>query len=114
MCNTSKKYNCPNCGAPIEHSAVCPYCGTRLEWIPTISTVEVKISKARIKPVRSKLSVPMYLTRECKEINERWIRDALLSAMKEDLISSMTVEEHINIESLDKVFVGELMISEWK
>lgn len=29
-----RKYNCPNCGAPIGYSSICPYCGTTLFWLP--------------------------------------------------------------------------------
>lgn len=30
-------YNCPNCAAPIGYHEVCPYCGTALYWMPTVS-----------------------------------------------------------------------------
>lgn len=29
-------YNCPNCAAPIGYHEVCPYCGTALDWTPTV------------------------------------------------------------------------------
>lgn len=32
---SDRKYNCPNCGAPIGYTELCVYCGTRLHWIPT-------------------------------------------------------------------------------
>ena len=31
----NKKYNCPNCGAPIGYDEKCAYCGTLLNWVPT-------------------------------------------------------------------------------
>ena len=31
----NKRYNCPNCGAPIGYAEKCAYCGTLLNWIPT-------------------------------------------------------------------------------
>lgn len=36
----AKKYNCPNCGAPIGYSDKCEYCGTALNWIPMKHIVE--------------------------------------------------------------------------
>ena len=32
----SKQYNCPNCGAPMGYAEKCEYCGTLLNWIPTM------------------------------------------------------------------------------
>ena len=42
-----KIYNCPNCAAPIGKDDICPYCGTRLRWVPfieqTIKTVYMNV-----------------------------------------------------------------------
>ena len=42
------KYNCPNCAAPIGYHEVCPYCGTALDWVPTVH-MTLKAEKRNIR-----------------------------------------------------------------
>ena len=51
-----KRYNCPNCGAPIGYSDTCQYCGTRLNWIP-FTSVKVEICPKTIVPLETKMIV---------------------------------------------------------
>lgn len=41
-------YNCPNCSAPIGYNEVCPYCGTALDWVPTVN-MTIKVEKSGIR-----------------------------------------------------------------
>ena len=41
-------YNCPNCAAPIGYHEVCPYCGTALDWVPTVH-MTLKVEKRNIR-----------------------------------------------------------------
>ena len=52
-----KRYNCPNCGAPIGYSEICQYCGTRLNWIP-FTGVKIEIAPKTIIPLKSVVKIP--------------------------------------------------------
>lgn len=45
-------YNCPNCSAPIIYNEVCPYCGTALDWVPTVH-MTLKTEKREIRKCRA-------------------------------------------------------------
>ena len=71
-----KIYNCPNCAAPIGKDDICPYCGTRLRWIPfverEIKTVYMNVQKVGVEQrVRRDLSEFM----SPDQINEMTERD---------------------------------------
>ena len=54
----SNRYNCPNCSAPIGMNEICPYCGTRLGWVPYIAPVEIKIAPMKLNRLVVKGFVP--------------------------------------------------------
>ena len=74
----SKKYSCPNCGAPIGYGDRCAYCGTHLEWEPICA--KYVLDRPNIKKLISDIRV-----------NEEHIRMGLVTEerIKRDLIEQM-------------------------
>ena len=53
------KYNCPNCAAPIGYHEVCPYCGTALDWVPTVH-MTLKVEKRNIRKCVAIVPAPIH------------------------------------------------------
>ncbi len=64
----SDKYNCPNCGAPIGYTERCAYCGTVLNWIPTVHVVyETAVYTKRV--LQAQACVPVEDVEHIGEVN---------------------------------------------
>ena len=87
----AKKYNCPNCGAPIGYSEVCSYCGTRLNWVP-FTSVKVEICPKKIVNLDAAVAVP-FSAKEYLPPDEydRMVQKALVSKLAEGIPKFMQV-----------------------
>ena len=77
-----RKYNCPNCGAPMDYAEICPYCKTRLNWFPT---VEISYIPARFSQARIEARAKVYLEDLKNGLKERTVLDNLRLQLAEHI-----------------------------
>ena len=108
-----EKCNCPNCGAPIAYEPRCPYCGTKLNWIPTIN---VQVVQARVVPVRARMRIPMWVMHDkslAQEVlEENKIRSRMIDLMRVELAKTMKLCKAYDLEKMDIVYTGELLVED--
>ena len=60
LLRNKKKYNCPNCAAPITNYEKCEYCGTLIDWMP-VSRCEIVYSHKKLVPLTVVVRTPSEL-----------------------------------------------------
>ena len=100
-----KIYNCPNCAAPIGKDDICPYCGTRLRWVPFIENT-ITVAYMNVQEISAECRVRDYgcWTGEfSKEEAKRQAIHDLRQKFVDILPNIMTIEE-----KLDRIY-GEIV-----
>lgn len=90
-----RKYNCPNCGAPIGYSEFCSYCGTRLDWMP-FTSVKVEICPKKIVTLKAVVEVPFSAKEYLDPVEyNRMVMRQLVDKLAEG------IPEYIDVASMD-------------
>ena len=80
----SRRYNCPNCGAPINRNSYkCLYCGTEYEWVPMVT---ITTAAANVRTLRGNASASDDVIRFMSD------KRSLLSQVEDMIIDSMRPE----------------------
>ena len=102
------KYNCPNCGAPIEFSEKCKYCGTNIGWMPyelgTIKTIPFKAV-----PIKCQLSVNKY-SDNYYHIPDEIIENQLKKEMSLKIADSVSIRQVDNFLMHRIDYIGEILV----
>ena len=112
---SQEKYNCPNCGAPIDRGRhTCAYCGTQFEWgWGPIPMTQIEFVQADVVPIRARLDFDasdLEAASLSKDEVKVFIVNRLLELMTPALIANMEVTTRIDVERLKNIIVGELLI----
>ena len=94
-----RQYNCPNCAAPLTGGDICPYCGTRIEWIPMVAC-NISVRPKKVVPIISDYRVTR---EEYKNMGSGRYDDICMERVKSELGCYAT-----RYAKLKKVFVPEL------
>lgn len=98
-------YNCPNCGAPIGYSEICPYCGTRLRWEPQVSVVEFKPINERRHTIAARVDIP-----DSSSVSEDKIRKELERQLSELLHEYWTIYKDYDFRNFKKCYTATIDI----
>ena len=82
------KYNCPNCGAPIGRDEICPYCGTKVQWVP-VQTIEFVPINLGFRHVRAECAVHDY---EMEWISPGFLENRLVDQLAELIVKDKAYE----------------------
>lgn len=104
-----RKYNCPNCGAPIAYSEKCEYCGMLFTWTPTIADVTLVPRFMNVRQVKVRVSADMYLMRGGSTTRED-IVERLKQDLSEFLPSVWTLESEPDLERGDMCFTATIFL----
>lgn len=117
MTKDPKRFNCPNCGAPIDlNSHVCAYCGTQFEWkwnpVP-ISKIEVV--HADVVPIYAKLRMPledlnMMRDNFGKDETEKILMSELITKMMPAIAENVEIRSKFNPEYMEQDVMATLLI----
>ena len=117
MTKDPNEYNCPNCGAPIDRGrSKCAYCGTQFEWgWAPIPTTKIEVVSADVVPIRAKLAfnaedMDRLLHGSSKEEMKKFVTEKLLDTMRPVLLANMELRTDIDIERMQHVVIGQLLI----
>ena len=106
----SKETNCPNCGAPIGLDPICPYCGTRLQWVPFV-TERIVIEQPKVQTLRQNVSITWDMMHHLRENGglER-IKDHLCINMARSLKPLLIFEEYSDLETASIILTAALRV----
>ena len=97
-----RRYNCPNCGAPIGYSPKCEYCGTVFEWIPCpVTMVKQIVFPPDVVKVQSALKIDRY-------VQERWPRseESLRKRLGSEMVDLISSPEFMELWSEPCLYEG--------
>lgn len=104
-----RKYNCPNCAAPITNLYKCDYCGTMLDWIP-MQKIDIKILPVRAVPLREIINVPAELERVNGENSYRYAYEELSKSLMRETMKYATILRNPNHRLNSMEYRGELIV----
>ena len=105
---SERKYNCPNCGAPIDYTERCSYCGTIVNWMPTL-TYEYVPAHIRERILSANLKVPYEIL---ERVSIGQITTRLAEQMLHALPASLEVRKYDDPFENSAMFRGKLYINE--
>lgn len=104
-----RKYNCPNCAAPITNPYKCDYCGTMLDWIP-IQKIDLKILPVRAVALRAIINVPAELERVNGETSYKYAYEELSRSLMREAMKCATILRSPNRQLNSMEYRGELIV----
>jgi len=107
--NRDRRFNCPNCGAPIRSfSFRCDYCGTEYDWIPVM---RVEHLPANVKTLRAGANVSDDVMRHCSTKSvQNYVGDQIIEAMKPKLKEILSIKQERNPDLCMTQFRADLRV----
>ena len=102
-----KKYNCPNCGAPIGYSNRCQYCGTVLDWTPHIAGTIVYTSLP-VDQLVAEVCIPEIVA---KDFEEDFLIDALAKQFLPQVKERMEIRTELRIDTLERCYRARVFMT---